>query len=357
MSLKDIPYRILAKLVTKDPEAFVALGNAETRMVRGRLQPVDTPIYICGLARAGTTILTEVIARHPDVATHTYRDFPCLFTPYVWNKTISAFDWLPFQPKPHERAHKDGILVTSKSPEAMEEVIWMAFFKHLHDETRSAVLGRETKSKKFPPFYREHIQKLVKTRKKTRFASKANYNLTRVSYMLSIFPDARFVIVVRNPVPHVWSLYRKDKMFRTEQEKDPAALVHMNQVGHFEFGKGRVFINTGDDAAMASVQSCFTSGDDVRGWARYWAMLHRFIHNECETKPEVLVVRHEDMCAAPKESMTKIYEHCRLSYDAAKLDAAAEIFHETENPTIPEDMQTIIREETDNVAAHWGYNR
>jgi len=350
MSLLDFPYRLLAKMVTSDPEAFIALGNAETRLLKKRLPVVTSPVYICGLARAGTTILTKAIATHPDVATHTYRDFPCLFTPYYWNKMLSAFDWVPFRAKPHERAHKDGMMVTPKSPEAMEEMLWMAFFKQLHDETRSAILDAKTSNEAFAAFYREHIQKLLLAHNKTRYASKANYNLTRIPYILSLFPDARFVIAVRQPLPHVWSLYQKDKLFRAEQEKTPASLTHMQQAGHFEFGKGRTLIHTGDDAAMASVRACFANGEDLRGWARYWAMLQRFIAQECTPRPEVLIVRHEDICAH-KETMAQIADHCRLKYSDTKLAAAAGIFRETTPPAIPKDMEVIIREETEGVSA------
>ena len=45
---------------------------------------------------------------------------------------------------PAERAHKDRILVTPDSPEAMEEVLWMRFFPAVHDEAASQVLDAAT---------------------------------------------------------------------------------------------------------------------------------------------------------------------------------------------------------------------
>jgi hypothetical protein len=355
VSLQQYPYRLLATWVTGDTEAWVALGNAETRLLRRRLRPVEAPVYICGLARAGTTILTEGMALHPEVATHTYRDFPCLFTPYFWNRALSSFDWIPHAARPQERAHKDGIMVTPRSPEAMEEMLWMAFFPHLHDEGRSAVLDARTHNPAFADFYRAHIQKLLSVRKKSRYASKANYNITRIPYIASLFTDARFVIVVRRPDAHVWSLHEKHRLFCEEQDRNKAAIVHMDQSGHFEFGRHRALIHTGDDTAMAAVRSSFATGDDVRGWARYWAMMHRFIRDACLPLPGVRVVRHEDLCKDPQGTLRDIFAHCRLAASDATVNSAAALLRRDVMPMLPEEARAVIHEETNEIAAAWAY--
>src|SRR3546814_8123113 len=48
---------------------------------------IDRPIFIAGLARAGTTILLESLERHPVTVTHRYRDFPMVLTPVFWNRS------------------------------------------------------------------------------------------------------------------------------------------------------------------------------------------------------------------------------------------------------------------------------
>lgn len=353
MSCQQYPYRVLAKWVVSDPEAWIALGDTETRLLKKRLRPVDAPVYICGLARAGTTILTEAFALHPEVATHTYRDFPCIFTPYFWNRTLMAFDWVPHKAAPQERAHKDGIMVTPKSPESMEEMLWMAFFRNLHDETHSAVMDAATDNAAFAEFYRAHLQKLLAVRKKPRYASKANYNITRIPYLARLFPDARFIIVVRRPDAHVWSLHEKHALFCREQDINKAALVHMDQSGHFEFGHHRTLIHTGDEKTMASIKSYFAAGEEVRGWACYWAMMHRFIRDACQGQPGVLILRHEDLCRNPQEKMRELFAHCRLGYDEKILSAVCAIFREEKAPVISGDDRIIIDEETDAIARQW----
>src|SRR5690606_10191757 len=149
------------------------------------------PVYIAGLARSGSTILLELLSRHPHLATHRYQDFPPLFTPWSWNWFLERAGGKAQAPV--ERAHGDGIAVTPQSPEAFEEVLWMAFFPHLHDPAVSAALEAHTSNPAFERFYREHLQKLLLLRGAPRYLSKANYNVTRLPYLLKLFPDARFI--------------------------------------------------------------------------------------------------------------------------------------------------------------------
>ena len=90
----------LGGFIERNPGLWIRLGALETRLLDGTFPDVriDRPVYVTGLARSGTTILLETLARHPDVATHRYRDFPMLFTPYLWNR------WLDRVPRKEEQA-------------------------------------------------------------------------------------------------------------------------------------------------------------------------------------------------------------------------------------------------------------
>ena len=48
-------------------------------------------------------------------------------------------------------------------------------------------------------FYRDHIRKLLWLRGGRRYLSKGNYNTTRIAYLARLFPDARFIVPVRDP--------------------------------------------------------------------------------------------------------------------------------------------------------------
>src|SRR5262245_34838488 len=126
--------------IERHPGLWIRLGRVESDFADIDEVAIDRPIYVTGLARSGTTILLETLEQHPDTTTHRYRDFPFLFTPYFWNRWV---DMVPRKSEqPEERSHGDGIAVTSESPEAFEEVLWMAFFAELHDPSSSEVLDR-----------------------------------------------------------------------------------------------------------------------------------------------------------------------------------------------------------------------
>jgi hypothetical protein len=293
------------------------LGRWETRLLSDSLSgiEVEQPIYIAGLARSGSTMLLEVLNWHPDVATHRYRDFPFLDVPYLWNRFLDLVPQRKVQPT--ERAHGDGILVTSESPEAFEEALWMTFFSQLHEPARSSVLNGDAEHPEFEKAYRDHIRKLLLVRGGRRYAAKGNYNITRMEYLLKMFPDARFLIPVRDPVWHVASLIKQHKLFCRGQVEHPEAVAHLRRVGHFEFGQDRRPINADNQAEVAEIRALWDRGRDVEGWARYWNHAYAFVADRLERNPVLrdaaMVVRHERLCRSPADQVRSIFAHCRLS--------------------------------------------
>lgn len=313
---------VLGRSIERHPRFWIRMGNLETRVFSDSLKavPLTQPIYVSGLARAGTTILLEMLAGHDATVTHRYRDYPLVFTPCWWNRFL---DRMPRREQVAvERSHHDGIRVSADSPEAFEEMLWMAFFPAAHDPAVSQVLDGSSTNPGFEAFYRDHIRKLLVLRGGSRYLAKGNYNLTRLEYLLGLFPDARFVLAVRDPVWHIASLIKQHTLFCAAERAHPWALDYMRRAGHFEFGLDRRPINTGDSAVVSEVQACWNTGREVEGWARYWAYLHGYLADRLEANPElrraVLIVRHEELCNTPVETLVGVFTHCRL-------DAAAEL--------------------------------
>lgn len=314
---------------------WIALGNLESRVLSDRLGEVaiSKPIYIAGLARSGTTILLELLARHPDLVTHRYRDFPPVLTPWFWNWFVDRAGGRGGAAS--ERAHGDGIEVTSESPEAFEEVIWMTFFPHLHDPDVNAVLTADTTNESFETFYRDHIRKLLLLRGGRRYLSKANYNLTRISYLRKLFPDARFILPVRDPVWHIASLQRQHERFCREHRRDERLKRHMSRGGHFEFGLDRRPINSGDTEVTGRIRKLWSDGESERGWALYWTDLYGGVADLLETdeaaRAATLVVDYDELCGEPELVMKAVLTHCQLP--PGDVDLAAEAARTIRRPS------------------------
>lgn len=351
----------LGGLIERHRSFCLRLADVESRLLHDRLEAVEIrqPIYVSGLARAGTTLLLEVLARHRSVATHQYRDFPPVFLPYAWNWLLGHIETRAAEPV--ERPHGDGILITPASPEAMEEVLWMAFFAQAHDPEASAVLDRSTANPAFEAFYRAHIAKLLLARGGTRYGAKANYNVTRLEYIQRIFPGARFIVPVRRPETHVASLMRQHRLFSGRLSRNPRAAAHLKRVGHFEFGPDRRPINAGDTKAVREIQELWARGEELRGWARYWAMIYGHLADRLDRNRELraatLVLRFEDLCADPAAQLERLFDHVRLE------NAGSVIEYFSGRIRAPDDRQCshnaaqlgIIREETEETAARFAY--
>jgi hypothetical protein len=258
------------QFVTDHRPLWIKLGNLETKLLEEDLKTIriEKPVFICGLARSGTTAKLIEIASQPGFTSHRYEDFPFLFTPYWWNKVLQLVPRK--KERPTERAHGDGIMITPQSPEAFEEMIWMAFFENLHSTKHSAVLDETTSNPAFEKFYTAHIKKLLLVRGASRYVAKNNYNLTRMRYLKKIFPDAEFIICKRDKESHVASLMRMHARFCEAAKNNPRIVRHMIQAGHFEFGPHRIPIHMGDQESVDEILKLWKNGEETDGWKLLW---------------------------------------------------------------------------------------
>jgi hypothetical protein len=352
----------LGGLISRHQRFWIRLGDLETRMIADDLSgvPVEAPIYVSGLARSGSTILLEALARHEHTATHRYKDYPPVFTPYFWNWFLERAQ--KREGPAVERSHKDGIAITPESPEAFEEVLWMAFFPDLHDPAARAVLDGTTRHPEFEAFYRDHIRKLLRVRGAARYLAKANYNVTRLEYLLEIFPDARFVVPVRDPVWHVASLMKQHALFCEAGTADPRARAHLQRVGHFEFGLDRRPVNLGDADGIRRIMDLWESGAEVEGWGRYWSQLYGYVADRLETNPRLrdatLLVGFEELCREPHRVLRAVLDHCRLpATDAFVEEQAGRIrFPSYYRPGFSDEELALIERCTARTAARFGYD-
>jgi hypothetical protein len=344
---------------------FVGLGNLESRFLAGRLasQRVDRPGYICGLPRAGTTITLQMLSEHPDVVTHKYADFLMPYMPYVWNK---VFPRIPVDAmrKPVPRIHRDRIEVTRDSAEMGEEILWEHFFPHIHAETNYSVLDGSTSNAAFERFYDEHLRKLALVRGRSRYVSKAIMCVVRMQYLRKLFPDARFLLYIRNPVDHVASLIKQDRIWAELEQSDPRQIEIIELTGHHEFGPHQVMANVGNPEELREIRRLFDSGQVAESRARYWAYVYGFVAKQLQDDPElakrVCVVRYEDLCTDSLATIDRIVAHTELRPEtfAATREAYNQklSFPDYYKPKFDAEQLSAITSATSEVAGQFGYD-
>lgn len=297
---------------------FEKLGRLETGLLGPDLGKITItkPVFVCGLARSGSTLLLEFISGAKGFCAHRYRDFPFLMTPVFWDN-ISRL-WPGFGSKEqHERAHKDRIMVGGDSPEAFDEMLWMHFIKTLHDGKTSDVVTGKNDIARFAEFYKDHIKKILFLHKAKRFVSKNNYNLARIDALLEMFPDAHVIVPVRHPLTHVASLSRQHVQFCKAQSEDPRALRYMQRCGHFEFGLDfRPLRLSAADAVAGDISKLMAQGQTDLAYAHYWQHMHEFIAQIKEQRDaRIQIVPYERLCETPEPVLRGLAAQLGLERD------------------------------------------
>ena len=359
------PFYWAVRTVHATAPALVALGNLETSLLGRKLENVkiDRPVYICGLPRAGTTISLQMISEHPDVAAHKYADFLMPYLPYAWNW---FFPRVPVNAMrdPQPRIHRDRIDITRDSVEMCEEMVWERFFPNLYGEDKTNSIDGTISNPAFAKFYRENIAKFMLVHNKTRYASKAIMCVLRMQYIRTLFPDAKFLFYVRNPVDQIASLIKQDRIFDEIDDNDHRQIEIIEMTGHHEFGRRQILPNVGNTEEVRQVRERMDRGDKVGARARVWAYVNRYVLQQLSSDPGLaaatVLVRYEDLCGNAPETIDRIVKHTQL--DAEKFAPVREKYiaklslPDYYKPMFDNEQLADIVNVTSPIASQFGYD-
>ncbi|MEX2449332.1 MAG: sulfotransferase [Rhodospirillales bacterium] len=308
----------------------------ETLMIRdtAALPATKRPVFIAGLPRAGTTLLLNLLSRAPEFATHTYRDMPFVLAPMLWNRLSGPFR------KPadeRERAHGDGVAVGYDSPEAFEEILWLAFWRDKYRDDHIELWKETDRNEAFESFFRRHIEKLVATRTRdrrpngavaapSRYLSKNNANIARLRLLPAIFPDGRVVVPIRDPDSQSRSLLRQHLRFTKIHDEDAFARRYMSWLGHFEFGRELrpIRFDEGSEGAATG------NPEDIDFWLSNWIAAHQEI---LAAGDRVILFDFAALCAQPRRSLEQLAESLDIEHVDTVLAGADRIKSSPGRPT------------------------
>ncbi|WP_339978784.1 sulfotransferase [Gymnodinialimonas mytili] len=343
---KDVPYSPLDKALHDfafaSPTRQIRLGGLENRLYRRRinLDHAARPIFITSLPRAGTTIMLEALADVPELASATYQHMPFTLSPLMWGKFSSTF-WKAREKT--ERAHGDGIDVDMNSPEAFEEMLWMAFWSDRYQSGQIAPWTPEDRNAEFETFFRTHMAKIVATKPAaTRYVSKNNANIARLGLIEKIFPDATTLIPIRNPRAQVKSLFRQHLRFAELQDREPFARRYMEGIGHFEFGEALRPISF-DPARSYSVQP-----EQMTFWLHYW--IEAYEHVLANAGAQSVFVDHDALCRQPLQLLPELADAIGLEHQETLTEMAG-MFHAPRPVPELNDVPTTLLQRADELHA------
>jgi len=287
---------------------FALPHSTELRNGKG---PADGAVYVCGLARSGTTMLLRIVDECEDFRSLNYRDMPFVLAPNLWarfsrhasKESVTA-----------ERAHGDGILVNVDSPEGLEEVFWRTFGAKISNHVCFAYEAPDADVLVNFADYRALVANPrgeLLAGKWRRYLSKNNNNLLRLG-SLCADPTATVLLVYRNPVATARSLHRQHQNFCASQAEDPFTRSYMGWLSHYEFGLDHLpfcFAVSGMDASLTA--------DKLDYWLDYWNAVYRYVLAQSDLK--FCLVHHDALRADPSGMLAAIFSELGVEADSAAL--------------------------------------
>lgn len=261
---------------------------------------VEKPIFLLGLPRSGTTMLQDIICTHPQIAffTNAMHQFP-------WN--ICAVETLRKMLKldgKGERYLGDSVEVQAGSPnEGLK--FWGYWFGWDPHNVRYTPRAPES-------FTQEEIDAIHYQLKRViwchgpdrRFFTKNPALIPDIAILKHIFPEAKFIHIVRDPRHSANSLL---KLYRLE-----AAQLDLirSETKHGLYDRG-VFIPYPRIPKLGDYLDLW-GPSDLRTTANVWNDAVTIIRDWGTKLDHFLEVKYEDILADPKKQLMRLFEFAEL---------------------------------------------
>lgn len=283
---------------------------------RSRRIPIDRPILVVGAFRSGTTVLEQILASHPQVGvfwffTNAVHRAPV--TGYYFLKLMSWLGLLDAQGLPY--LHNPRIALTPFS--AFEcEWVWAQAGKNLWDPAcTDLTAGADFENPSFECELRGIIQRHLMVQGANRFLNKNPIHLLRLPYLHRLFPDARFVYIVRDPIATILSHYRMVQRIAAAIHPHAQARQAIEDGLHLDVLTPR--IKTNQYAATLALDHIHP----LLGIAHQWRMMHLTALASLAANPDLaqqtIFVDYAALIASPAAVLNRVWAFIGLADDAA----------------------------------------
>jgi len=305
--------KLFHRIALGSPALLEATFDIERALYGKQLKALEIrrPVFIAGLARAGTSILTRLLHAGGDFAAPAYRQLPFPLAPNSWARLGGKR-----HVEARERGHGDGLSHDLDSPEAIEEVFWRTFEGRRYLK-RDGLMPIAPEKETLAAF-RDYIRLVLLNQGGTRYLSKNNNNILRLEALVTGFPDAILLHPFREPLQQALSLLSQHRRAILLAQEDPFRRQFMTWLGHHEFGADqRPFRfpgapETGEDAGH------------VDYWLRLWDAVHRaLLDAPGKVQERQFFVDYDALCAAPRTYGPRLAVMVEAPIDPAMLRAPA----------------------------------
>ncbi|MBN1660184.1 MAG: sulfotransferase [Anaerolineae bacterium] len=278
-----------------------------------RRVPIDRPILIAGPFRSGTTILERIVAEHPDAGhfwflTNVYSRAPV--TGYGMARLLQAAGVLDAGSVPV--AHNPRIPTALLSPFECEW-LWSRSRTSLWDGAcTDLTVGADHSDPRFERILFSLIRRHLLVQRASRFVHKNPVHCLRLGYLHRLFPDARFILIARDPIDTIVSHYRMAQ--RVEGIVRGAGLERL--------AAEKLRMPTLADRIKTPTYARTLALDrehPLLGIANQWKDLQSAVVASLPALgDQALCLRYEDLVAHPESVLARLWAFCDLDDDHAR---------------------------------------
>ena len=246
-------------------------------------------IFICGLARSGSTILLNYLTQNQNYTSLTYNDVPMILSPNLYKYFKKKFK-NPFKKK-ISRYHRDGLSIDLDTPEAFEEVFWKFIFdnNYINNNFLENNIINNYKISEFKKF----LSLILIKNNKNLYISKNNNNILRINFLKKYLNNSKFLIPFRHPLQQSISLLEQHNNFCEIQKNNLFALKYMDYIGHHEFG-----INQKSFKLKENYKNTFNK-ESLNFWLSDWHHVYSNIFFQNRNDENVYFFNFEKFCETP----------------------------------------------------------
>lgn len=276
------------------------LAAIEALLPRRRLREITAPIFVIGLPRTGSTWLQTLLCAHPDLG---------YFTHLMHNGrahirgACALARWLRLDASA-ERFIGDSVVHGLRSPSE-----GMAIWGELLGQSADDYSPPPLRLSDYPADLPQRARRIMATAMaeypgRTRFFCKNPAFIAYAPLLAELFPDARFIHLVRDARPTANSLLKL--LSRCDEQ-----LARIKASGRPLAWSVDRFIPYPRLPRLTEYLERF-GPEDIRTTARLWRDAVLFMEEHGASLPNLLTVRFESVVAAPQESVERILRFCGL---------------------------------------------
>jgi len=295
------------------------IDKPENTAIYGR--KINKPIFIVGCSRSGTTLLFDLLKRHPDLlGTTGYPDGE------------DHEGWIE-----HGECIISGLGALS-SIDGGHTGFHYCLYMDEKDVTLAII-------QKMTAHYNRNVLKKDTSK---RVVNKCPHLSNKLRYVHAIFPDAKFVHIIRDCLPVVssWIKIMDDQPHQVlywPETEFPCFWVFPAPPGGY---RTEVFRN----------EDRIFPGKGVAILADYWSEINRNIPIQSSSfSAQLLTVKYEELCEKPLQTLQRICDFCEIKhFKVIPINVHKNLNHKYKSQLPPKQIDEFLRR-SDETRALFGY--